>query len=278
MLEQKAKEVRDALEKFRASVNLTFTEENHRYTCDGIDKIVSVSGIVSRYHDGFDAEEVSMRMCGYDMAAAEALRAEWAEKGRVARLTGNYVHYHLEKYLVEEFNLDKEVREPILEGIDDAMIKKGNTLILAGKAQTEAMKKRGGILVDTEVVMGSPECGYVGQCDCAWLGQSPDGSYKLMLTDWKTNKPAKFSESRFTNRLYYPFDASPDNAVGKYSLQIGLYEKLMLSMLKGSSVDDLEFANSIIVSLRQRPKGKYVEYGLDDQMRQLIYQNDFSYV
>ena len=267
-INEKAQEIRDALQRYRESVNLTFTEEGHKYTIDGIDKIVSVSGIVSRYHESFDAEEVSLRMCDGDEEAAQELRDDWSERGRVARLTGNYVHYHLEKYLVDLFELDKEVREPILEGIDESMIKRGDNLIQAGKAQVQRMVDAGAVLVDTEVVMGSPKAGYVGQCDCLWLGRDKDGNFKLCLTDWKTNKPSKFSYSMFNKPMFAPFEDTPDNAVGKYSLQLGLYERLVVDMLDDP---ELVFSSSIIVSLRQRPKGSYKEFRLTDEMRQLIY-------
>ena len=265
-----ANEIRIALDEHRASVGLTFTEEGHRYTLPGLDKIVSVSGIVHKYHEPFDRDEVALRVAKGDETRMMELIAEWEEKGRVARLTGNYVHYHLEQFLVEKFELDKEVREPILDGLDDTIITKGDKMIIAGKLQIDKMIERGAYLIDTEVVMGSVEAGYVGQCDCAWVGKDPEGNVKLCMTDWKTNKPSKFSDSYFDKPMYYPFNMMNDNAVGKYSLQLSLYERLMLDMLKNSH-PDLSFSNSIIVSLRQKPVGTYKEFRVGEVLRQLAY-------
>ena len=268
-LTQIAADIRAELDEARQKMGLTFTEEGHRYTLNGFEDkyIPSVSGVVSRFYKPFDSDLVAERMSKGDEVHKLALLEEWAEKGRIARLTGNYAHYHLEKYLVDLFEIDKGVREPLLEGLDETIRTKGDKMIVAGKAQVDKMIERGGILIDTEVVMGSIDAGYVGQCDCAWVGLDVDGNVKLCLTDWKTNKPSKFSISNFNVPMYEPFEMMLDNAVGKYSLQLGLYERLMLEMLKNK----YEFSNSIIVHLMQRPVGKFKEYRISDTIRPLIH-------
>ena len=265
-LKKNAAAVRAAIDEYRNSVNLSFTEKGHIYNIDGLEKPISTTGIVSRYYEPFDRDTIAAKVAAKRGDEIHEVIAEWEEKGRIARNVGSYVHYHLENYLVEQFELDKEVREPFFD-MDDAMLKRGNELIIAGKAQADSMADRGATLVDTEVVMGHPRLGYVGQCDCLWL--AADG--QLVLTDWKTNKPSKFKNGYFDKPMYYPFEDTNDNAVGKYSLQLGLYERLLLAMLEGSEVSDLRFKASIIVSLLQRPVGSFNEYALDGQMRSLIY-------
>ena len=160
------------------------------------------------------------------------------------------VHYVLEKEVVERNGSFKEVRQPIFE-CDLTQIMKSDKMITAGKRYIDLMTQRGATLLDTETVLGDPELGYTGQPDKLWLieNKEKDG-FGIIVTDWKTNKPKNFQETSYTERMYSPFENLPNNALGHYYVQLPLYAKLLLKMLKGSKYEDLKILGCIISHLR----------------------------
>lgn len=266
-IRETAEAIRETILKKQEELGLSFTEEGHLYTLDGYEKPISVTGLVARYYPGFDAEAKSLKMCGGNEEEAEQLRAEWKEKGRVAAETGSYVHYELEKYLIEIFDMDKEVRKPVFNiGEDD--IKRGDLCIEQGKLQIDEMLERGGYLVDTEIVMGSTKDGYVGQCDCLWLVVNEDMpmGYELCLADWKTSKPKSFMALPYNKPMFEPFGFLVDNGVGKYEVQLCLYERLLKQMLEGSEFEHAVYNRPIIVALEGKD-GTYEEYFTKDETK-----------
>lgn len=62
-------------------------------------------------------------------------------------------------------------------------------MIRAGKSYLDLSEQRNLVLIDTEMVLGHPELGYVGQPDKVWLTMNAKGDeFGLVITDWKTNK------------------------------------------------------------------------------------------
>jgi hypothetical protein len=164
---------------------------------------------------------------------------------------GSRVHYFLEKKILEMYEYDKDVRVPDFD-CDFTQILKGDSMINAGTNYLKLMKERGGELLDTEIVLGDPGLGYVGQPDKVWLIEGKDKkSIGLIITDWKTNKPKNFEENQFTKRMKVPFQKHPDNALGHYFLQLPFYGKLLKEMLKGSKYEDINFFGCIIVLLKE---------------------------
>lgn len=107
------------------------------------------------------------------------------------------------------------------------------------------------ILLDTEIVLGDPELGYTGQGDTAWLIKNrTNDDWGFIITDYKTNKKKNFEENQFTKRMYTPFQNQPNNALGHYFVQLPLYGKLLLKMLKGTKYQDKKLYGCIITHLK----------------------------
>ena len=63
-------------------------------------------------------------------------------------------------------------------------------MIEAGKKFIDLMHEKGAVLVDTEMIMGDPTLGYVGQSDDTWLMLNRDKTdFGLIVTDYKSNQP-----------------------------------------------------------------------------------------
>ncbi len=260
-----AEEIREILNKKREELQLTFEEEAHKYTMSDLDgklktDFPSVSKVMKLFYDEFPTEKKAYEMSGGNPEETERLLAEWAEKGTRSTNMGSRVHYFLEEHILKEFNIDKEVRQPIFE-CDMQQLVVSDTMIVAGKNYIELLKQRGCVLLDTEIVLGHPELGYTGQPDKVWLVISTKGEIGILITDWKTNQEKNFIVQKYIKPMRPPFEYLPNNALGHYKTQLPLYGKLLLKMLKGSRYENIKLLGCIIVRLTE--DREYVEYRVD---------------
>jgi hypothetical protein len=249
-----ASEIRELLEHKRKSLQLTFTEDSHKYTMMDLngnlrEDYPSVSSIVKKFHPTFLTEEIALRSAGGDEEEAKKLIEKWESVAEYAINVGSRTHYLLENEILSQFSQEKEVRKPIFD-CDFAQIVKSDSMVYAGGKYIELMKKRNAYLLDTEMVLGHPELGYVGQPDKMWIIFNKD-KLGLICTDWKTNKPSKFEKTKYTVNMFSPFEELPDNAFGHYSVQLSLYCKLLLKMLEGTKYENIELFGCIIVLLKE---------------------------
>jgi hypothetical protein len=260
-----AQEIRNILSERQKEFQLTFEEDEHKYTMLDVDGTLrsdfpSVSKVMKLFYDEFPTEKKAYEMSGGNPDETERLLAEWAEKGTKSTNMGSRVHYYLEEHTLKEFNIDKEVRKPIFE-CDAKQIVVSDSMIVGGKNYIELLKERGCVLIDTEIVLGHPEFGYVGQPDKAWLVLSKNNEIGILITDWKSNQEKNFIKQWYTKPMRYPFQYLPNNALGHYNTQLPLYGKLLLKMLEGSKYENIKLLGCIIVRLTD--EREYVEYRVD---------------
>ena len=260
-----AEEIRIILSKRQKELQLTFEEDTHKYTMLDLDgklhsNFPSVSKVMKLFYDEFPTEKKASEMSGEDPDETEKLLAEWALKGTRSTNMGSRVHYFLEEHTLKEFNINKQVRQPIFE-CDVEQILISDSMIFAGKNYIELLKQRGCVLVDTEIVLGDPELGYTGQPDKVWLVIGTSGEIGILITDWKSNKEKNFIVQKYIKPMKAPFEYLPNNALGHYKTQLPLYGKLLLKMLKGSKYENIKLLGCIIVRLTENRE--YVEYRVD---------------
>lgn len=275
-LEKIAEEIRIIISERQKELKLSFEEDNHIYTMLDLDgklrsDFPSVSKVMKLFYDEFPSEQKAYEMSGGNPDETERLLNEWAEKGRKSTNMGSRVHYFLEEYVLKEFNLKKEVRQPIFD-CDAQQIIISDTMIIAGQRYIELLKSRGCILLDTEIVLGDPELGYTGQPDKVWLVMSTKGEIGILITDWKTNQEKNFLTQRYTKPMREPFEYLPNNALGHYKTQLPLYGKLLLKMLKGSKYENIKLLGCIVVRVTE--DREYVEYRVDKKTIDLILYMD----
>jgi hypothetical protein len=273
-----AEEIREILNRKREELQLTFEEEAHKYTMLDIDgnlrtDFPSVSKVMKLFYDEFPTEEKAYEMSGGNPEETERLLAEWAEKGVRSTNMGSRVHYFLEEHVLKEFNINKEVRQPIFK-CDMQQLVVSDTMIVAGKNYIELLKQRGCVLLDTEIVLGHPELGYTGQPDKVWLIISTKGEIGILITDWKTNQEKNFIVQKYIKPMRPPFQYLPNNALGHYKTQLPLYGKLLIKMLEGSKYEDIKLLGCIIVRLTE--DREYVEYRVDKNTIDAILQMDIK--
>jgi len=184
-----SEEIKEIVSKKQKELNLSFVEDTHTYYMKNLQGEVvsnfpSVSTVLKSFYTPFDATTTkSFKACEGDPEKERALLKEWSDSGTYASHMGSRVHFILEKHLVDLYGSYKEVRQPIFE-CDKEQIKNGDEMIKAGKSYIDLMHSRGAVLLDTEMVLGSPELGYTGQPDKTWLmmGKNGNPGIAIMMT------------------------------------------------------------------------------------------------
>lgn len=258
-----AQEIREIVANKQKELELTFIEESHKYFMKDTDGKVksdfpSVSKVLKSFYEEFDSEGISYYKSGGNPDEQERLLKEWADAGTRAANMGSRVHYILEKKSLDIFKLDKEVRQPVFE-CDLEQIQRSDSMVKAGEKFLRVMKERNAVLIDTEMVLGSPELSFVGQPDKMWLMENKEkNGMIIVISDYKTNKPKNFLSTRYTKKMKSPFEFLDDTALSHYYIQLPLYGKLFKDMLKGSKYEDLKFAGGVVVLLKD--DSDFVEY------------------
>ena len=249
-------EINEIVKVRQNELGLTFEEESHTYTMKDLNGEYksdwpSVSKIMKLFYEEFDSNGIANKKAKGDPVEKARLLKEWSNAGTYSTNMGSRVHYFLEQKSLEMFGITKEVRQPIFD-CDFTQILKGDSMIHAGTNYLELMKERGAVLLDTEIVLGSNELGYVGQPDKKWLVMNKEQTeFGIIVTDWKSNKQKNFEENIFTKKMKPPFQKLPDNALGHYFTQLPFYGKLFLDMLKGSKYENIKLYGCIIVHLKE---------------------------
>jgi hypothetical protein len=249
-LNEIAQEIRELVIKRQQELGLTFEEDKHVYTMNGKKDYPSVSKVLKSFYRPFPTEEAAYNKAGGDPEKQQQLIEEWAAAGDYSTNLGSRVHYVLEKVLIEKYGNYKEVRQPVFD-CDLTQLMKSDNMISAGRRYLDLMESRKVMLLDTEMILGDPELGYVGQPDKVWLTVNKTGDeFGILITDWKTNKPKNFQETNYTERMYKPFEKYPNNALGHYYLQLPLYGKLLIKMLQGTKYENIKLYGCIISHLK----------------------------
>ena len=272
-------EINEIIKNRQNELELTFEEESHTYTMRDLESNLrsdwpSVSKVMKYFYDEFDSDGISEKKAKGDPVEKARLLKEWSDAGEYSTNMGSRVHFILEKKSLEMFGVTKEVRQPIFD-CDFTQILKGDSMVSAGTNFLELMKERGAVLLDTEIVLGCNEFGYVGQPDKFWLIMNKEGTeFGLIITDWKTNKPKNFEENFFTKKMKYPFQKHPNNALGHYFTQLPFYGKLLLKMLQGSKYGNIKLYGGIIVLVKET--GQFEEFRVPKEVINTILDMDMK--
>jgi hypothetical protein len=278
-LQEIAEEIRDIITEKQKELELTFEEEQHRYTMKDLDGTVrddfpSVSKVMKLFYDEFPTEEAAYKKAKGDPYEAQQLMEEWARAGTTSTNMGSRVHFELETETLSRFGVKKEVRQPVYE-CDLEMIMKGDRMIKAGINFLKLMEDRGAVLLDTEMVLGHPELGYTGQPDKFWLMFNKQRTgFGFVVTDWKTNKKKNMETNYYTKPMKKPFENLPNNALGHYYTQLPFYAKLLLKMLEGTKYEHLKFYGGVVVHLTDEVE--FVEYKIPKDVFDTILNLDIK--
>lgn len=274
-----ALEMRDILDERRDKIELEFFETDHIYYMLDVNgekrnDFLSVSGIIKKYAPEFDRDYwLDYKSMG-DSIKRQQLSDKWDYERDYSAWKGSRVHFELEKELVRRYSSYKEVREPEFEIVGN-ILEESNVMIGGGINYLDLMEQRGAVLLDTEVVMGDPEEGYVGQADKVWLmNNKTNTGYGFVITDWKSNKPEKMENTYDNGYMYGPFSMIKDSTKSHYEVQLPLYGRLLLKMFKGTKYEKVPVLGCIFVHLL--PDGSFKEYRISSELMKYIFNVDLK--
>ena len=90
---------------------------------------------------------------------------------------------------------------------------------------------------------------------------SPSSTFlcgKSLLVTHNTNKPKNFKIQSYTEPMLSPFEDHMDTALSHYMIQLPLYVRLFIDMLKGTKYENIKVLGGIIVHLMST--GRFDEY------------------
>jgi len=185
-------------------------------------KLTSVTVLVSKGFEEFDAEAVAKRKCAKEGGDWRELVALWEEKGRLAAKAGTRLHENCERHILGQMDLLNSPQDEV-EKIN---------FKLAYDAIEEMKRDRTVVKFEPEKRMYSDRLGLVGVIDL--LVTHIDGSYTLY--DWKNVKD--LSQFGFRNKCgILPCTRNiQDSNYWHYALQLQIYE-IMLKADKIIPVD-----------------------------------------
>lgn len=249
-----AQDIRECIEESRVIRKLKFVEKYHKYSIyDPVNErmtsnLPSVSTLIKKYSEPFDNIGKSVEMMGGNVLLAEELREKWDKKGTDSSSMGSYVHYKLEQYVWNLFDINRDIRKPYYNlGHDElleaqGMLKNGINLI-------HTIINNGFVPLDTECIMGSIELGYFGQFDNMWIGVNKD-RISLLMTDYKTNLTKNFQVMPWNEPMKEPFGKLMDTKLSEYYIQQTLYAQLFKDMMKNTIYKDIPISGFRILHLR----------------------------
>lgn len=219
--------------------DLTFEPEQHIYSVNGKRIRVSVSGLIKKYYEEFDAVTISNAIyTHYGCTSGEELRKSWKEISDESINIGNKAHLFGELYA---FN--RELRPQ--SQFDIAIMKFWNDLPSFI------------IPVMVEVRMYHKKSMYAGTSDIL-LYNTRTG--KFIIADYKTNKDLFKNYNGKT--MLGPFSHLLDTPFSHYELQLSYYQILIEQI-------GLEVSHRKIVHLK--PDGNYDIYDTNDYTQVLKY-------
>jgi ATP-dependent exoDNAse (exonuclease V) beta subunit len=204
-----------------------FHEEDHRYVITNADaeKVrarSSITGLVSRFHEHFDANEVVGKMRrsrnwrqkrleylqdnGEEMTD-EQIREKWNFNGRVQSARGTLMHYHIEQYLN-----GCRIEQPHSPEFQQFLV-----------FQDTVLKARCLKPVRTEASLFHCGLRVAGQCDLLCR----DLAGRIVIVDWKRSKEIR-RHNRY-QRMLPPVEHLDDCNYWHYALQLNLYRYVLMS-------------------------------------------------
>lgn len=195
--------------------NITFKEENHEYTIQGMNrKPTSVTTLIHRYFPEFDADTVIKKMMAssrwpqskYYGQTAEAIKQSWDLSGKKAADQGTLMHKSIEDFLNLEPVENSETKEfSMFMSFWNDFLTKYPTL----KPYR------------TEWLIYDEDIGVAGSIDCVLS----DNNGNLVILDWKRSKEIK-TENRYEKGkgVFCNYD---NCNYSHYSLQLNFYRHIL---------------------------------------------------
>ena len=215
---------------------ISFEEEGHKYTIDGVDTklcdnpYTSVTTYVHKQFEEFNADAIIAKMMAspkwpknkYFGKTADEIKAEWKKSGDEASSAGTKMHYDIECYYNGVPNSNESIEYKYFKNFLVDMEK----LNEVGNGPGEPYR--------TEWTVFDEELRLAGSIDMCF--KKKDGT--IAIYDWKRSKEIKKTSGflKFSNNSV--LSHIPDLNYWHYSLQLNIY-KMILERKYGENVSEM---------------------------------------
>ncbi len=191
---------------------VTFTESDHSYRDNRGGQYRSVTQIVNSLFPKFDADGNALRVALREGTTKEDVLARWKQAGNESRETGTAAHA-----LAEAIFLGQDLPQPKNERERHAF-----KLIWDATSRLKSIWKH----LIAEALIFSEQYRIAGQVDEIMIENGTVQAPKVWIIDWKTNK--EISRNNYGRFASAPIAHVPDHNFAKYTLQLRLYERIIL--------------------------------------------------
>lgn len=212
--------------------DVTFEEEQHIYSVNGVPIRESVSDKIKQYYKPFNKNVISYHSARKQGVCQKELVKQWDNKRDIAIIKGNKAHLFGELY---PFNRELRPQSPY----DIAIMKFWNDLpphIVPIIAEARMYHKK-------DLYAGTPD--FI-------LYNTLTGCY--IIIDYKTN--IDIFKNYNNQKMLAPFEHLLDNPYNKYQLQFSYYQILLQQM------EDIKVSSRKLIWLL--PTAKYLIYDTED--------------
>ncbi len=234
-------EIKNYLEKTFSGIE--FEKESHRYFVDG-EEYQSVSSFLSDYTFPFEKNEIAKKVSSREKISQNEVLEKWNIRRDFSTVRGTEFHLYVETFLNSGRKI--EVITPIQKEIK---------LFHQFWDKSNSLKYE---VLTTELMVFSREFKIAGTIDCVVQHKR---SKNFFIMDWKTNKSIR-TESLYSKKMKPPLSHLDECELTKYSLQMGLYAKIL------SENTDLSIDNGFIIHF-SRELGSHKVYPIADLQEEI---------
>ena len=188
---------------------ISFEEESHTYTVDGVAVPLSVTGLIHRYSRGFDATEAIRVMrpetrqnyTDRGLVTESEITESWTRNGAVQSARGTLMHFQIEQYINR-----CQIEEPWSPEFQQFVT------LFNGISDQQPFR--------TELSIFSSRYNIAGQID--GLFKHENGTF--VVWDWKRCKNLRYDSH---TQMLEPLSHLPDTNYFHYALQLNIYRHIL---------------------------------------------------
>ena len=213
------KRVEEIREKLKVFDNVSFNEDKHEYTLDGMKARISMTSLIGRYKQAFNQQVQAKLYAKKNNLNYIDVIKEWKFKGTRSTKKGTAIH----KYLEEKFN-NRDIYKPNFKSLLEHNITECHWNILTNQADSlYDTINRHLIVIGSEIKIFDKETGIGGAIDLLVYHPKLD---QLFIIDYKSNSKIE-KDNTYNKFMKKPVSHLPDINYIHYSLQTNGYQYIL---------------------------------------------------
>ena len=215
-IESKVNEIREKLKVFNS---VSFDENKHEYTYNGIKARISMTGLVSKYKPFFNQKSQAKRYAlKYGLNYEDVLK-DWQFKATRSTKKGTAIH----KYLEDKFT-SNTLYKPNFKSLLEHNVTEEHWDILTEQADSLYNTINDYLIViGSEIKIFDPDSGVGGAIDLLVYHPKYD---ELFIIDYKSNSKIE-KQNTYHKFMKSPINYLPDTNFVHYSLQTNGYQHIL---------------------------------------------------